>query len=152
VAAYNDAAFRAQFPAFASQTAYPPAALQFAWDMGGNWVNLTQASWGIGSTNPAVLQQAADLMAAVILVKLYGCADTSGNQTTSAQGDAPGPVSSASEGSVSASFTLPQFGSSAFSALLLSAPPYGPMLLALIQISASIGPYIGSGRMSWVPP
>ncbi len=150
-ALYSDANFRAQFPAFADPNAYPMAALQFAWNMGANWFSTSQASWGVGSQNPANVQQAADLMGAVIASQLYGGA-TNGQQSASSQGQAPGPVSSASEGSVSTNFQLPAFGSSALASFLLSAPPYGPMLLALLQVSASVGPYIQSGRPSWVPP
>lgn len=143
--------FREQFPAFGNTTAYPTAALQFAWTMGANWMSQTPARWGVGAYNPAKLQQAADLMGAVVVYQLYGPALGS-NQTPSQNGEAPGAVSSASEGSVSASFQLPEIGSSAFSSMLLASPPYGRMLLALLQISASVGPYIPSGRFARVPP
>lgn len=148
---YNDATFRQQFPAFASTSAYPNAALLFAWNMGANWMSQTPACWGVGANNPAKLQMAADLMGAVVTFQLYGPALGS-NQTPSQEGEAPGAVSSASEGSVSASFQLPEIGSSAFSSMLLASPPYGRMLLALLQISASVGQYIPSGRFSRVPP
>ena len=148
---YTDALFRQQFPAFASTTAYPAAALQFAWSMGANWMSQTPACWGVGSNNPAKLQQAADLMGAVIVYQLYGPASGSA-QTPSQDGEAPGAVSSATEGSVSASFQLPEIGTSAFASMLLASPPYGRMLLALLQISASVGPFIRSGRFSRVPP
>jgi hypothetical protein len=148
---YDDVKFRQQFPAFASQSAFPAAALQFAWNMGANWVSQTPASWGVGASNPAKLQQAADLMGAVVTYQLYGPA--SGNaQTPSQDGEAPGAVTSATEGSVSASFQLPEIGTSAFASMLLASPPYGRMLLALLQISASVGPYIPSGRFARVPP
>jgi hypothetical protein len=148
---YNDVNFRAQFPAFASTAAYPLAALQFAWNMGANWMSQTPACWGVGANNPAKLQQAADLMGAVVTFQLYGPALGS-SQTPSQDGEAPGAVSSATEGSVSASFQLPEIGTSAFSSMLLASPPYGRMLLALLQISASVGPYIPSGRFARVPP
>lgn len=148
---YNDAIFREQFPAFASATAYPEAALSFAWTMGANWMSQTPASWGVGAYNPAKLQQAADLMGAVITYQLYGPASGDA-QTPSQDGEAPGAVSSATEGSVSASFQLPEIGTSAFASMLLASPPYGRMLLALLQISASVGPYIRSGRFAFVPP
>lgn len=152
--AYNDAAFRQQFPAFANVTSYPEAALAFAWNMATNWVSTNQASWGIGGQNPVRLQQALDLMCAVLLYQLFGPGQQSGTsaQNPSQQGGAPGPLASASEGSVSASFTIPAIGSSAFRSFLLSSPPYGPMLLALIQQAAAGGPYIASGRSAWVPP
>ena len=153
MAAYNDAAFRAQFPAFVSTASYPEAALSFAWTMATNWISTNQASWGLGSGNTANLQQAVDLMAAVLVFQLYGPGQQSGGgQNTSTQGGGPGPVESAGEGSVNVSFKIPEFGSSAFRSFLLSSPPYGPMLLALIQISQAGSPYIASGRPSWVPP
>ena len=144
---YTDATFRQQFPAFVSTTSYPEAALEFAWDMGANWLSQQQACWGLQGKK---LQQAADLMGAVITYQLYGPALGS-NQTPSQDGEAPGAVSSATEGSVSASFQLPEIGSSAFSSMLLASPPYGRMLLALLQIGASVGPYIPSGRNARVP-
>jgi hypothetical protein len=143
---YNDSNFRAQFPAFADKTQFTPVALEFAWDMGANWVSqYASADWGLGSSTKR-WQQAADLMGAVVARQLSpdGAAGT-GNV-------AAGPVAQAAEGSVNVTFQLPAFGSSALAALLLSNPPYGPMLLALLQISASVGPYIPSGRFSWVPP
>ncbi len=255
---YNDANFRKQFPQFANPTSYPPSALQFAWDMGGNWVNQNQptvgppvpvtgesvgtgavstatfahtaaslpvipgsvviaagsvvatddgagnltgtgvtagtinyttgvlsityavdpavglpitlsysytsppcnpplcglwaAPWCTGlSMRPAQLQQAADLMGAVICYQLYGPA-SGGITTASQEGEAPGAVTSATEGSISATFQLPEIGSSAFKSMLLASPPYGRMLFALLQIAASVGAYIPSGRPAWIPP
>lgn len=143
---FNAANFRQQFPAFANETTYPDAALEFAWDMGANWiVQNCSASWGLAS-NTKRWQQAADLMGTVVMQQLYP------QGGVPAGGGAPGPISSATEGSISVTFQLPAFGSSAFSALLLSTPPYGTMLLALLQISASVGPYICSGRFARVPP
>jgi Protein of unknown function (DUF4054) len=149
---YNDANFREQFPAFASETAYPPAALEFAWNMGANWVSQTySASWGIGSSAKR-WQQAADLMGAVVVYQLYGPSVDGESQTPSQTGEAPGPVTGATEGSVSAQFQIPDVGDSAFNSMLLASPPYGRMLLALLQISASVGPYIPSRRPAWIPP
>jgi hypothetical protein len=141
---YNDPAFRAQFPKFAGTTDYPIATLQFAWNMGANWVNQCQTCWGM---SPAQTQQAADLMGAVVAYQLFSPASAPGQN-----GEAPGAVSSATEGSVSATFQLPDIGNSAFSSMLLASPPYGRMLLALLQIAASVGPYIPSGRFGLVPP
>jgi Protein of unknown function (DUF4054) len=154
---YDDATFRQQFPQFASTTAYPEAALEFAWDMGANWMTQTPASWGLGAWNPVKLQQAADLMGAVITYQLYGPASASAGgsgQSESQSGQAPGAVESATEGTVSASFQLPAIGTSAFASMLLASPPYGRMLLALLQISASVGPYIPSRRAPYgfMPP
>jgi hypothetical protein len=260
---YNDAAFRAQFPAFASTTLYPQAALEFAWNMGGSWINQDQPTAGAdvpvtnegvgtgtgsaatfthtaanlpvvpgtvvitagaivavdngsggltgtgiasGAINyasgvlsvtyvvdpvnelpitmnysytgspppvpcgytpgclppwcqgfgmsPKQLQQAADLMGAVMTYQFFGpvTATSGGGQSSSQDGEAPGAVASATEGSISASFQLPAIGSSGFSSMLLASPPYGRALLALLQIAASVGPYFSSGRSAYIPP
>ena len=95
-------------------------------------------------------------MCAVIVRQLYGPTvngTTTSTGTPSVQADVtPGPITTASNGDTSSSITLPTFGSSAFSAMLLASPPYGTLLLSLLQISASVGPYIPSGRFSRVPP
>lgn len=148
---YNDANFRQQFPAFANTTLYPEPALSFAWSMGANWMSQRTACFGLGIQTSVKLQQAADLMGAVIVYQLYGPA-ADGAQTSSQQGEAPGAVASAAEGSVSAQFQLPEIGSSAFMSMLLASPPYGRMLLALLQVEQSVGAYIPSGRPAWVPP
>ncbi len=146
---FDPVSFRQKFPQFASVTAYPSAALQFAWDMGASWVSQrTPASWGLSAPKQ---QQAADLMGAVVTYQLYGPA-SGGSQSYSQAGEAPGAVTSATEGSISATFQLPEIGSSAFKSMLLASPPYGRMLLALLQIAASVGPYIPSCRPAWIPP
>src|ERR1019366_6422530 len=102
--------------------------------MGANWISqYASASWGLGSSTKR-WQQVADLMGAVCVRQL---APEGG-----AGNEAVGPVAQATEGSVSVTFQLPAFGSSALAALLFSNPPYGPMLLSLLQISASVGAYI----------
>ena len=108
-----------------------------------------------GRLRPTVAA-AADLMGAVIVRQLCGPTvngTTSSPGTPSVQEDVtPGPITTASNGDTSSSITLPAFGSSAFRAMLLASPPYGSLLLALLQNSASVGPYIPSGRFSFVPP
>lgn len=151
--AYNDTNFRLQFPAFASETLYPEATLSFAWNMGANWLSQQSGPrWGLSSSNPNQLQQAADLMGAVVAKQLYGPLSASGDQTPGKTGGISGPLNAASDNGTSASYTLPAFGSSALASLLLSTPPYGPLLLSLLQVAASVGPYIGSGRPAFVPP
>lgn len=150
---YNDANFRQQFPAFADEGLYPEATLSFAWGMGANWISQQcPPGWGLSSSNPNQLQQAADLMGAVVVRQLYGPVNPAGDQTPGKTGGVAGPLNAASDNGTSASYTLPAFGSSALASLLLSSPPYGPLLLSLLQVSASVGPYIGSGRPAFVPP
>lgn len=139
---FNFQSFIEQFPRLAW---LGQGQLQFAWNMGANWVNQVSVAqhWGLGAGVAGRWQQAADLMGAVIASQLYG----SGQEAPLA-----GPISGATEGSVSAQVQVPEFGSSAFRAFLLAAPPYGTMLLALLQVAAGVGPYIGSGRPAYVPP
>jgi hypothetical protein len=149
---FDYANFIAQFPAFG--TPLPEASVEMAWDMGANWMERQTASWGVGAITPSKLQQAADLMGAVVCAQLYGSAAqyAAEAQVTTAN-SAPGAVESATEGSVTAAFQLPDIGNSGFASMLLSSPPYGRMLLALLQVSASVGPYIASCRpYSRVPP
>jgi len=136
-----------QFPAFGSP--FTEAQVEFAWDMGANWMEQNPACWGVGSTNPARLQQAADLMGAVVMYQLYGTAAqaaANGGANNTTADESPGAIESATQGSVNANFQLPQIGSSAFMSMLLASPPYGRMLLALLQIEASVGPFIPSCR------
>lgn len=175
---YSGVQFRQQFPEFANTTAYPDFVLALAWNMGGNWLNQEQPPiWGLPSGTIQIdvtnsdggdvtdsggsqvvsnwtltpLQQAADLMAAVLVKTLFGPA-SNGYAGFRGSAGVSGPLTSASDESTSASYKLPEFGSSTFTSLLLSAAPYGPLLLALLRAEASVGPYIGSGRMSFVPP
>lgn len=138
---FNYASFIAKFPAFKLAA---EATIQMAWDMGANWINQQcQARWGLRA--PAQWQAAADLMGAVIMAQLYG---PTGPSSIS------GPINNVSEGSVSVGITIPAVGSSAFRTMLLSSPPYGPLLLSLLQVAAGVSPYIASGRpgSSSVPP
>jgi hypothetical protein len=144
---FNYDNFIAQFPAFGEPLT--EAQIQMAWDMGANWMEQNPACWGVGSYTPSKLQQAADLMGAVICQQLYGTAAqlaANGGGTNTTADEAPGALESATQGSVTANFQLPDIGSSAFMSLLLSSPPYGRLLLALLQVSASVGPYIPSCR------
>lgn len=148
---FNYANWIAQFPEF---TGIPQSVVQAAWTLGGNWfVNNYQASWGINNT--AQLQLAADLMGAVICKQLFGTgAEYTANANNTTADNAPGAVESATEGSVTANFQLPDIGTSAFSSMLLASPPYGRLLLALLQIQAGVSPYIGSCRpgSAFIPP
>lgn len=149
---FTYANFIEQFPAFGAPL--PEASVAFAWGLGANWMEQQPASWGVGTYTPAKLQQAADLMGAVICQQLYGSASQyAAAQNNTEADEAPGAIMSATQGSVTAQFQVPEIGTSAFAAMLLASPPYGRMLLALLQVSASIGPYIPSCRPnSWVPP
>lgn len=175
---YNDTIFRNEFPAFADNKQYPPYALAMAWTIGANWMSQEEPPvWGIqgcniqfavsdSSGNVVVdsggnqisatwfltpLQQACDLMGAVIAKQLYGPAGANGAPSAS-KSIVPGPLTSASDNGTSSSYQIPALGTSAFRSLLLSSPPYGPLLLALLQVSAPGGLYIPSCRPSWVPP
>src|SRR6185312_1000128 len=171
---------RDQFPEFSDSTKYPDFTLAFAWNMGANWINQCQPPiWGLRYGNIATvvtdnsgsdvddsggnqvigtwiltpLQQAADLMCAVLLKQLFGPAASNGGPPTyRVTGGVAGPLTSASDNGTSSTYAIPALGSSTFKSLLLSSAPYGPLLLSMLSVSASVGPYIPSGRLSYVPP
>lgn len=126
---YNDANFRAQFPAFASDTTYPEAMLQGYWTMGSAYIS-TGAGPGWCS-NPAQLQLALDLMAAH-LAQSY---------TLINAGVPSVVVVGSSEGTVSVSMMPPPV-TSAFG-FWLATTPYGTQLRALLKAVAGPGFYVG---------
>jgi len=130
--AYNDANFRAQFPAFAGTGTYPQAMLQGYWTMGTAYINQDGGpGW---MRNPAQLQLALDLMAAH-LAQSYTLINA-GIPSVVVQG--------ATEGSVSVSMTPPPI-TSAFG-YWLATTPYGAQLRALLDAVASVGFYVGGSN------
>lgn len=127
--AYNDANFRAQFPAFANTTTYPEAMLSGYWTMATAYIN---ENGGPGwMRNSAQLQLALDLMAAH-LAQSYTLINA-GVPTVVVQGS--------TEGTVSVSMTPPPI-KSAFG-YWLATTPYGMQLRALLDVMASVGFYVG---------
>lgn len=125
---YNDANFRAQFPAFANTTTYPESTLQGYWTTGTAYIN---ENGGPGWCKSAQLQRALDLM----------CAHLAQIATQLANGQPIGVMSAATEGSVSITLQPPPV-KSAFG-YWLSTTPYGNELRMLLDIVASVGFYVG---------
>lgn len=125
---YNDANFRAQFPAFANTTMFPEAMLSGYWTTGTAYIN---ADGGPGWRNAAQLQRAMDLM----------CAHLAQIATQLANGQPIGVMTAATEGSVSITLQPPPT-KTAFGYWLASTP-YGVELRGLLGIVAGVGFYVG---------
>jgi hypothetical protein len=126
---YNDANFRAQFPAFANPTTYPEALLQGYWTMGTAYINQDGGpGW---RRNPAQLQLALDLMGAH-LAQSYTLINA-GVPSVVVQGS--------TEGTVTVSMTPPPV-KTAFG-WWLATTAYGAQLRALLQVVGSVGFYVG---------
>lgn len=126
---YNDADFRAQFPAFADTTAYPEATLAGYWTMGTVYIN---ENGGPGwECNLAQLQLALDLMAAH-LAQSYTLINTGVPSVI---------VTGSTEGTVTVSM-LPPPVKSAFG-YWLATTPYGAQLRALLRVVAGVGLFVG---------
>jgi hypothetical protein len=125
--AFNDAAFRAQFPAFADAVAFPSVSLSGNWTMGTAYLN-NQASavW-----TAAQAQLGNDLMAAH-LTQLF-CAIGAGGIA--------GVVTGATEGSVSITIAPPPT-KNGFQ-YWLAQTPYGQQIWALLMVVANVGLFFG---------
>ena len=145
--AYNDANFRAQFPAFANTTTYPEVVLQAYWTMGSAYVSPNNAGC-LGWMNQAEsftqqqAQLASDLMAAHLAVTYTQLQNQAGQKTGgSSPPGVPGIITSATQGSVSVSFAAPPTATGL--SYFLATTPYGQQLRALLRAVGGIGAYIG---------
>lgn len=117
------ATFRAKFPEFANATTYPDLTIQGWWDMGVQYINPNDSDFNSGTR----LQTCLELMTAH-MGKSF---------SAFASGQATGVVNSASEGSVSVSFTPPP-ATTAWQHWL-NTTPYGLNLRALLRGIAAGG-------------
>ena len=125
--AYNDANFRAQFPAFADPVQFPMATLQGYWTMASQYINIySRTGWC-----DTQLQLAVDLLAAHI-AKSFQLINA--GVTTML-------ITGSTEGTVTVSGTPPPT-TTGFQ-WWLSTTPYGAQLRALLDIRAGIGFYVG---------
>ena len=122
-------AFRTQFPAFDDPAAFPDEMLQL-WDDAAS-LHLSEG-WMLSG---ATYDLARKLLTAHLVHLAHGIA-SSGSVGTSG-----GAVQSASEGSVSVSFTTPPTKTAW--QFWLSSSPYGLQLWAMLTIAGSGGVYIG---------
>lgn len=125
---YNDVNFRAQFPAFASLTAYPQAQLSAWWTMGTAYISLNNAGcvW-----TDSQAQLANDLIAAHLAQSF----------TMLANGQTSVVMTGATEGSVTISMAPPPV-KSAFG-YWLATTPYGAQLRTLLMAVAGVGLFVG---------
>jgi len=126
--AFNEANFRAQFPAFADTVKYPSATLSLSWTTGTDFISQNN---GIFNYNQAQAQYANDLMCAHLLYI----------NTAVLNGQNTGVVTGAAEGTVNVTFMPPPV-KSAFQYWLASSP-YGQQLRALLRVVAGVGMYVG---------
>ena len=136
--AYNDANFRAQYPAFANVAVFPTATLQANWNVAGAFVKTNAPDWLI---NDAQGQLMLDLMAAQITQLQYNQAQAALNGNPTGGGAAAGALIQATEGTVSVGFAPPPQKSSLQA--WLNQTPYGQQLLALLNVLTSVGWYSG---------
>lgn len=125
----DTAAFRAMFPALADDAVYSNAMLLLWWDAAA--LHLSEG-WMLSG---ATYELARKLLTAHLVHLAHGIA-SSGSVGTSV-----GAVQSASEGSVSVSFTTPPTRSGW--QFWLSSSPYGLQLWALLSTASAGGLYIG---------
>lgn len=124
---YNDANFRAQFPAFSNTTAYPEAMLSMYWTMASQYINIYAAYYW----NSTQLQLAVDLLCAHI-VKSFDLIDA--GVTTML-------ITGSTEGTVSVSGMPPP--TTTGWQWWLATTAYGQQLRGLLEVVAGIGFYIG---------
>lgn len=125
--AYNDANFRAQFPAYADTVKYPMATLSGYWTMASQYINIySTCGW-----TETQLQLAVDLLTA----HLAWSFDKLNSGITTML------VTGATEGTVNISGTPPPAATGW--QWWLSTSPYGMQLRALLEIVASVGFYVG---------
>jgi hypothetical protein len=133
---YNDAQFRAMFPAFASETQFPEATLQMYWDEATSFVsNLANYGWLTGGQSPSGNATgralALNLMTAHIaqIFVLVG------------QGQTPAPITQAGIDKVNVTL-MPPPAKDGWQ-YWLSCTPYGSQLWALLSVNAAGGWYVG---------
>ena len=124
--AYDDAKFRALFPAYANPTTYPQAAIQVYWDTATAYVSNRHGGCYIGGMNPAQQTLALNQMTAHLLC-LAGLIAT---------GQTPGVMVGATIDKISVTMEPPP-APNAWQ-YWLQTTPYGQQLLALLQV-ASVG-------------
>lgn len=121
------AAFRALFPEFVSDTAYPDATVQMYWDVSTAYISAEDYGWLEGAARSSAL----NFMTAHIL-KI---------NTMAAAGQTAGLIQSTNVDNVSVSLMPPPVKNQFH--WWLSTTPYGAQLLALLQMYAVGGLTVG---------
>lgn len=126
---YNDAVFRAMFPAFVSTVTYPEALLSLYWGVASQYISIyPQCDWSVAQQTLALNQMTAHITQLNVLA---------------ATGQQAGFVENASVGAVSVSVQAPP--NTDQWEWWLNQTPYGAMLLALLQTLTVGGFYIADG-------
>lgn len=131
--ALDPVTFRTQFPAFADQTLYPDATLNFYFGLAGNFINNTK--WGPLSCQGATPEALSLMTAHLLQIGLNAAA-----------GEQSGLVVGATIDKVTVQLQeVPVKNQWQY---WLSSTPYGATLLALLQVKSTGGFYVpgGSGR------
>jgi Protein of unknown function (DUF4054) len=131
---YNDAAFRALFPAYSNATTFPQAGLQLYWSTATSYVSNRYGGCYTGGMNLQQQTQALNLMTAH-LVYINGL--IAGGQT-------PGIMTGATIDKVNITLEPPPVPNQW--QYWLQSSPYGQQLLALLQV-ASVGGFYASSAV-----
>lgn len=129
---YNDATFRAMFPAFASTVTYPMALLQLYWNVATAYINACQTWWG-DNAQKAQLTLALNQMTAHVAI-CYGKA---------VAGQSTGVTISAGIDKINTAIMPPPVKDEW--QYWLNTTPYGMALLALLRMRASGGFFVNGG-------
>lgn len=128
---YNDAAFRALFPAYANTTTYPQATIQGYWNTSTVFINNQTGGCYCGGMNFKQQVQALNLMTAHLLY-ISGLI---------VAGKTPVIVQGAGIDKINVTLEPPPLKNNW--QYWLNTSPYGQQLLALLQLAACGGFYIG---------
>jgi hypothetical protein len=118
--------FRGMYPVFADETAYPDATLESYYEMGKCYIKDNDC------TLPEACREQALMLMLAHLLYIKSLAD---------QGNKAVVVTSATEGQVSVGIAQPP-SSDNFS-YWLNTSPYGPKILAMLEIASAGGFYVG---------
>ncbi len=130
---YNDAAFRALFPAYANNAQYPTSMLQAFWDTATAYVSNRNGGCYTGALTLAQQTLALNQMTAH-LVYLNGLI---------AVGNTPGILTGATIDKVNVTLEPPPIKNAW--QYWLNQSPYGQQLLALLSVASVGGFYVSSG-------
>lgn len=130
---YNDAAFRALFPAFANATTYPEVTLQQYWNTAILYITNVNGGWYCGGLTLAQQTQALNLMTAHLAALA----------AIIASGNIPSLVTAAGIDKINVTLTPPPVKNQW--QWWLSLTPYGQQLFALLQVAGAGGFYVTTG-------
>jgi hypothetical protein len=123
--------FRALFPQFASNIAFPDSVIQLQFDLATSYISASEyGDMSVAARTNALYMMTAHLLALNIII-------ASGGYTGK-----PGIVTQSRVGDVAVTVAQPPYGTSAWR-YWLALTPYGVQLLALLEAQAVGGFYVG---------